>query len=191
MLLHICCAPCVLPIVEHLLFNLKIKPEDLVLYFYNPNIFPEKEYKKRLAEVEKMACLYHLKLYQEKYNHQKWLYFLKQNLDKPLEEYPENSFRCLECFKFRLNQTALFVKTHGFKEFATTLSVSRYKDVKFINQYAESLAKKVGLEYKTFSLDPKKTHQKGIDLSKKYGVYRQKYCGCEFSLSLKQKCIII
>jgi len=182
MLLHVCCAPCALPIVEYLLSDLKIKPEDLVLYFFNPNIFPETEYKKRLAEVKKKASLYHLKFYSEKYNHQKWLDFFKKKLDKPLEEYPENGLRCLECFKFRLNRTVLFAKTHGFKEFATTLSVSRYKDVKFINQYADGLAKNLNLKYKTFPLDPQKAYQKGINLSKKYGIYRQKYCGCEFSL---------
>ena len=191
MLLHVCCASCALPIIKHFFSDLPphqkfwcggLKEEDIALYFFNPNLFKEDEYQKRLKEVEKIASIYKLKLYSEKYNHNQWLNFIKENLPRPPDEYQENDERCLVCFKFRLNQTALFAKTHGFYEFATTLSVSRYKDVKFINQYAKSLAKKYGLKYKTFSLDQQKAHQTGINLSKKYNLYRQKYCGCEFSL---------
>ncbi|PJC00912.1 recombinase [bacterium (Candidatus Moisslbacteria) CG_4_9_14_0_8_um_filter_36_20] len=171
--LHVCCAPCALPIVE--------KNKDLILYFFNPNIYPEEEYSKRLKELEKVALILNLKIHPGEYNHSQWLSFIKKELPGKPQDYKENKERCLVCFKFRLEQTALFAKTHGFNEFATTLSLSRYKDVKFINEYGGLLAKKYGLRYKTFSFDLEKNHQRSLELSKKLNLYRQKYCGCEFS----------
>lgn len=178
LLLNVCCAPCGLPIIEDLLSEQKIE----ALYFYNPNIFPEEEYEKRLEETEKVASLYNLKLYQDDYDHANWLKFITGKLSQAPESYPENSERCSLCFRYRLEKTALFAKDEGIPEFATTLSVSRFKDTKFINSYGEELAKTHGLKYIPLSLDANVAHQKGIELSKKHAIYRQKYCGCEFSL---------
>ena len=173
LLLHVCCAPCSLPFIE--------KTKDLTLYFFNPNIYPEKEYSKRLKEVKKIASIYNLELFEGEYNHGKWLDFVRQNLTKPPGNYPENDERCLECFKFRLAETASFAKEHHFDEFATSLSLSLFKDAGFINNFAEILAKKYSLKYRELSLKPQDAFRKGLELSKKYHLYRQKYCGCEFS----------
>jgi len=178
LLLNVCCAPCGLPIIEYLLSE----PGIVALYFYNPNIYPPPEHQRRLEAAEKVASLYNLKLYIVEYDHEGWLKFIKENLSKPPEDYPENSDRCLACFRCRLDKTALFAKENGFDSFATTLSISRFKDTKFINDYGKRLAEKYGLDYKTFALDAGEAHRVGLGLSKKHNIYRQKYCGCEFSL---------
>ena len=180
MLLHTCCAPCTLSIIEYLLKKEKVK--DITLYFYNSNIFPEKEYKKRLKDVEKIAKIYKLKLVNGVYEHNKWLDYIKEALPQPPERYLENSDRCLSCFRFRLEKTAKFAKENNFDEFATTLSINRFKNIDYINQYAKKLAKKYQLTYKVLDLDPDKAYEIGLQLSKKYNLYRQKYCGCEFSM---------
>jgi predicted adenine nucleotide alpha hydrolase (AANH) superfamily ATPase len=180
MLLHVCCAVCALPIIEYLLKEKEVK--NLTLYFYNPNIYPEEEYKKRLREVKKISKIYNLKLIIGGYEHDKWLKYLKKLLSRPLEFYPENNKRCLNCFSFRLDKTAEFAKNNNFNEFTTTLSVNRFKDTIFINNYGKVLAKENNLSYMILDLDPSKTHQKEQELVKKYNLYSQKYCGCEFSM---------
>lgn len=174
-LLNVCCAPCVLPLIE--------AAEQPALFFYGPNIFPREEYDKRLKETEKVARLYRLDFLTGEYEHGAWLKYLKNQLPDLPETYQEGSERCQACFKFRLAGTATFAKEQGFKLFATTLSVSRFKDVSFINRYGDELAQQNGLEYIAFRLDAREAHRKGLELSRQHGIYRQKYCGCEFSLS--------
>ena len=182
MLLHTCCAPCALPIIKYLLeINRK---GGIVLYFYNPNIFPEGEYKKRLKDVEKIAKIYKLKLIVGKYEHSKWLDYVKESLSRLPDEYPENSERCLNCFHFRLEEIAEFAKKNNFDEFGSTLSINRFKNTEFISNYGKSLAKKHQIKYKEFSLDANKVYKMGLELSKKHNLYRQKYCGCEFSIMI-------
>jgi len=180
MFLHTCCAPCALPIIEYLLIEKKAK--DLTLYFYNPNIYPEEEYDQRLKDVEKIAKIYKLKLIKGVYEHNKWLEYLKKSLPHSLESYSENNERCLNCFCFRLEETVKFAKRNNFNEFSTTLSINRFKNVNFINQYAKKLTKRYQLTYKILNIDPNQAYKIGLDLSKKHNLYRQKYCGCEFSM---------
>ena len=178
--LHTCCAPCALPIIEYLINN---KKEDQVtLYFENSNIWPAEEYKKRLKEVEKIAKTYNLNLIKTRYKHEKWLEFLKGKLPQPLINYPENDLRCLVCFQFRLLKTALGAQAAGFKKFATTLSINRFKDTDLINEYGQKLAQENNLTYIQFPIDAQETYQKEKELCQKHNLYSQKYCGCEFSL---------
>ena len=179
LLLHTCCAPCALSIIEYLVNDKK--ESQIALYFENSNIWPKEEYKKRLQEVEKIAKIYNLDLIKARYKHKKWLEFLKNKLPKILTDYPENDLRCLICFQFRLLKTVLKAQAAGFKEFGTTLSVNRFKDTDFINQYAQKLARENNLTYIQFPLDPQKAHQKEKELCQKHNLYSQKYCGCEFS----------
>jgi len=81
-----------------------------------------------------------------------------------------------------LEETVKFAKKNNFDKFTTTLSVNRFKNVNFINQYSEKLAKKYQLTYKALNISPNKAYNIGLELSKKYNLYRQKYCGCEFSM---------
>ena len=182
MLLNVCCAPCALPIIEHLI-DPAVKADQFTLFFYGPNIYPEDEYGRRLEAARKVAANYHLDLFEGEYDHSGWLAYLKSKLSEPLESYQENGERCLRCFEFRLDETAKFAKAKGFDRFATTLSVSRYKDVFYINQYGRLTAERYGLNYHPFLLNPELAHKSGLELSRQLGVYRQKYCGCEFSLS--------
>lgn len=180
-LLNVCCAPCGLPIIEYLIKS-TVNGNNLSLYFYGPNIYPEDEYIRRLGETQKIAALYGLQLFEGDYDHENWLAYVKGKLVNPPEDYPENGERCSACFQYRLQKTALFAKENGFNRFATTLSVSRFKDTAFINGYGEKLAAENQLTYVTFPLDAGEAHRLGLELSKRHDIYRQKYCGCEFSV---------
>jgi predicted adenine nucleotide alpha hydrolase (AANH) superfamily ATPase len=182
MLLHICCAPCGLPIIDYLIHDAKMGAEDLALYFYNPNLYPPGEYLKRLKEVEKIAQIYGVTLIEGKYDNKEWLVHLKRNLVKEPESYFENEERCKECLVFRLNDFASKAKELGYAKIATTLSLNRYKDTEFINSWGTKLATKMSLQYETFPLDKTDAYNKSLELTKKYNIYRQKYCGCEYSL---------
>jgi predicted adenine nucleotide alpha hydrolase (AANH) superfamily ATPase len=103
-------------------------------------------------------------------------------LPAPPESYPENGERCRACFRFRLERTAVFARENGFDSFAATLSVSRFKDVAFINRTGTELAGQHGLTYVALDLEPERAHRRSMELSKQHNIYRQKYCGCEFSL---------
>jgi len=180
MLLHICCAPCALPIIEYLLKTKKAN--EFALYFYNPNIFPKKEYEKRREEVEKIAKIYNLKLFTGDYRHEEWREYLEEELPQPPFSYLENKERCFACFRFRLEKTAQFARENKYERFGTTLSINRYKDTEAINNYGFFLAEKNHLSYQEFEIEPGKAHQLELELSRRYDLYRQKYCGCEFSL---------
>ncbi|MFH1386202.1 MAG: epoxyqueuosine reductase QueH [bacterium] len=173
LLLNVCCAPCALPIV---------KTEKPTLLFYNPNIYPRAEYNKRLVEVRKVADIFGLNLEEGEYDHQEWLDYLKSNLPEPPESYPENSLRCRLCFKYRLLRTAKAAKEKRLLAFGTTLSNNRYKETDHINKLGEEIASNYQLNYIKFDLDKEKAYQIGRTLSREYNIYRQKYCGCEFSL---------
>ena len=170
--------PCGLPLIESAMAENK----PLALHFYNPNIYPFGEYQKRLAETERIAAAYGLELYRGEYDHDEWAAFVGSNLLEAPENYPENSPRCTACFRYRIEKTASFAKENGFMEFATTLSVNRFKDTVFINNYGKFIADKMQLKYKLFELNAIEAHRIGVELSRKHRVYRQKYCGCEFSL---------
>lgn len=175
-MLNICCAPCGLPIIEHLSSS---RP---VLFFYAPNIFPADEYARRRDEAKKIAATFGLDFYEGEYDHDQWTLFIKERLAEPPESYPENGERCQKCFQYRLKRSAEFAKENGFEEFGATLSVNRFKDTTFINNYGKWLGGRYQLDYRIFHLDAEEAHCRGLQLSKKYNIYRQKYCGCEFSL---------
>ncbi len=180
LILHTCCAGCALPIIEY--FK-KDKNPEILLYFSNSNIFPFQEYERRLKDVKRIAEYYNIGFKEDDYNHKEWLNYLALNLNKAPESYPENSDRCKKCFEFRLRKTVEFVKNHNFKDFATTLSVSLYKDTDYINQFASNLAKENNLNYIEIDLSPKIAKKESLWLSKIFNIYRQKYCGCEFSFN--------
>ena len=168
-LLHICCAPCATASTEKLLEN-----GYEVHYFYsNSNIHPFEEYKKRLDNVHQLAKHYEIPLYIDEYIHQKWL-----SAVKGYEAEPERGGRCALCFEYNLKKTFEKKQEESFDHFTTSLTISPYKDSKKIFQ--------IGKNYEGFlAIDFKKQngYKKSIELSDQLGLYRQKYCGCEFSLS--------
>ena len=171
LLLHICCAGCGAYVSQLLKQNFNV-----TLYFYNPNIYPESEYNKRLAETKMIAKKFNLKLIVGKYGHNQWLELVKGH-----EQDPERGERCLICYQNRLETTAKMAKKKQFNYFTTTLTVSPYKDAQAISRVGRELAKKYNV--KSLDKDFKKQDgfKKSVELSKELGLYRQNYCGCEFS----------
>lgn len=172
LLLHVCCAPC----STHAINELK-KDYDLTLYFYNPNIHKEDEYKKRLNEVKKIALKLDLPLIVGKYNIDKWF-----RATKGQEKEKEGGKRCSTCFFLRLEDVAKYAKKHKFHAFTTTLSVSPHKNVTIINMIGKRLNTKHCVDFLAADFKKNDGYKKSLELSKKHGLYRQKYCGCIYSL---------
>ena len=172
-LLHTCCAPCSSAIVECLLAN-GVQP---TLLYYNPNIFPDREYEKRKTECVRHARMLGLHFVDADYDHAQWLASVKG-----LEAEPERGARCLQCFKMRLMTTASYANDNGFKVFATTLTASRWKDLKQIEAAGTSVATLFpDLVFWAQNWRKGGLSERRNELIQTYGFYNQSYCGCEFS----------
>lgn len=172
LLLHICCAPCGAYLISEKLMT----KFSVVLYFYNSNIDSQLEYDKRLSEVKKIAQKFSLPLEIEPYNHSVWVEKVNG-----LENEPEKGRRCQVCYFDRLAKTAGLAKNLGINNFYTTLVVSPYKDYDSIVNIGQNLAEVHNLNFLDLQLDRSELYQKSINLAKELGLYRQNYCGCEFS----------
>ena len=175
LLLHACCAPCSSYVLEYL-----SEYFDITLYFYNPNITPEKEYAFRADElgrlVGEMGLEGKLKIVSEEYNSDEFY-----NRIKGLEAEKEGGARCRRCYELRLTKSAEYAKEHGFDYFTTTLSISPYKNAAWLNEIGGELCKKYGVEYLYSDFKKKNGYKRSCELSDIYSLYRQDYCGCEFS----------
>lgn len=171
LLLHICCAGCGAYVAQVLK-----KDYDVILYFYNPNIYPESEYKKRLGEAKKIAAISRLKLILEKYDHGAWLKKIK-GYEKDLER----GERCRICYRDRLEKTAKIAQKKSFALFTTTLTISPHKDAKTISQLGQGMERKYKVKFLDRDFKKQDGFKKSSCLCKKLGLYRQDYCGCEFS----------
>jgi len=176
MLLHTCCAPCVtVPLV-------RLQTEyDIVCFFYNPNIHPEQEYQRRLAELERLASQLGFALLQQPYDADRWM-----ALVTGLENAPERGERCRICYRMRLEATAKFASQEGFDFFTTTLTISPHKDAQMINQLGEQLAHQHGVQFLSENFKKKDGFKQSLELSAQFQLYRQSYCGCLFSLRNSQ-----
>lgn len=174
-LLHSCCAPCSSYVVDFLLnfFNVYV-------FYYNPNIYPGEEYIKRKEEQLRLLSFpkfKNIKFIDSGYNHENFL-----DKIRGYEKDVEGGERCNICFKIRLEKTAKIAKKLNLDYFSTTLTVSPHKNAKQINLVGEYLSKKYSLDFLFSDFKKKDGYKKSIELSKKYNLYRQNYCGCEFSL---------
>ena len=171
LLLHCCCAPC----SSYSFLFLKDK-FDITSFFYNPNIMPKDEHDKRLDELKRLIKEMELSISViEEYDNS----FL--DAIKGLENEPERGNRCTICYELRLRKCATLAKSLGFDCFSTTLSISPYKDAKRLNEIGYKLEQELGIEYLYLDLKKNDGYKKSIELSKKYNLYRQNYCGCIFS----------
>ncbi|MDK2885655.1 MAG: epoxyqueuosine reductase [Thermosipho sp. (in: thermotogales)] len=170
MLLHVCCAPDLVPAFFHLKKIEKV-------YFYNPNIYPKEEYKKRLNEVIKLSKEWDFKIIESKYEPE-----IFYNYVKGYENLGENSTRCEKCIYLRLFDTALKAKEIGEKEIATTLTSSPRKNLDKINKIGKLVEDKTGIKYIETYFRKGIEYQKALKYIKEKGIYRQNYCGCVFSL---------
>lgn len=178
LLLHICCAPCAAYISLE-----RLKPRfDLTWYFYNPNLSSLEEYEKRLAAVKFAAEKFGIPLIVEPYNHAVW-----QEKIAGRENAPERGERCRICYGERLEKTVLLAQEKGFDLFATTLSVSPYKDKGALRSLGRALAVAFQPDFLDEDFQEEDGYQKSQALAKELGIYRQKFCGCEYSVALASK----
>ncbi len=170
LLLHSCCGPCSSYVITYLKDFF-----DITVLYYNPNIEPEEEYIKR--KKEQIRLINELKsdihILDIPYLHDEYV-----NKVSNLREYKEGSVRCHVCYAIRLEKTAKVAKENNFDYFGTTLTVSPYKNAKLINKLGENLAKKYDIKWLYSDFKKKDGYKKSIELSKKYNLYRQDYCGC-------------
>ncbi len=175
LLLHSCCAPCSTAVIEKLKENFYV-----TIFFTNSNIFPQKEFEKRLQEQKKYVNISNVKMIEDEYDEKEFLNFVKG-----FENCKENQERCTLCFEFRLMKTAEKAKKDKFDFFASTLSVSPHKNTIVINQIGEKCSQKYGVLFLAENFKKQDGFKKSVDLSKKYQLYRQDYCGCRFSMRKK------
>jgi predicted adenine nucleotide alpha hydrolase (AANH) superfamily ATPase len=171
MLLHVCCANCAGYPLE-----LLGKDSDITMFFYNPNIHPIEEYDKRLHDVRKLSEISGIPLIEGPYDSDNWL---KQV--EGLEDEPEGGKRCSICFDIRMEKTAGMARDKKMDIFATILSISPHKNVAVINRIGKVISEKSGINYYTADLKKKDGFKKANEISRSYGFYRQKYCGCVYS----------
>lgn len=170
-LLHICCAPCGSASVERLLRENR----EVTLFFSNSNISPKEEYLKRLKYALKLASYFSVDLVRDDYEHERWLSYIAG-----LEDEPEKGMRCRKCFYFNLENTSRKASELGIKEFTTTLTISPHKDSGLIFETGGSFE-----GFREYDFKKKDGFRRSIELSKKLDLYRQDYCGCEFSLAAR------
>jgi hypothetical protein len=179
LLLHSCCAPCSSHVISYL-----TKYFDITIFYYNPNISPKSEYDKRkeeqirlIKEIDKtnnidiIDCDYDNDIYESKI--------------KGLENEPERGSRCTICFDLRLSKTAQMARLLNYDYFCTTLTVSPYKNSKLINEIGKKMEEKYNIKWLYSDFKKENGYKHSIELSKKYNLYRQDYCGCKYSVRNK------
>jgi predicted adenine nucleotide alpha hydrolase (AANH) superfamily ATPase len=176
-LLHTCCAPCSVAVLEWLLRN----DYEPTLFYYNPNIFPQEEYEKRKQELTRYAEKLQLRVIDGDYEHNEWLASVKG-----LENEPERGARCEKCFEMRLIKTAQMAVQRGMDLFATTLASSRWKDLAQIAWAGLVAEASVSASVKFFNKNWRKDglQQRRRELIKENNFYNQNYCGCKFSIRI-------
>ena len=174
--LHSCCAPCSSYVLEYLSQYFRI-----TLFYYNPNIYPQEEYDKRVAEQEKfISCLqtkHPIAFITGEYDDSRFY-----AITKGLEKEPEGGLRCFACYELRMEEAAKIAKSEGFDYFATTLSISPLKNAQKINETGEKLGEKYKVKHLPSDFKKRGGYLRSIQLAKEYDLYRQNYCGCVFSL---------
>ncbi len=176
LLLHSCCAPCSSYVLEYLSRYFKI-----TVFYYNPNIYPEEEFYKRRSEQERFISQLPAKnpisfIGTEHMSEE----FYKAV--KGLEHIREGGERCFACYRLRLEESAMAARDMGADYFTTTLSISPMKNARKLNEIGGELGEKYGVKYLFSDFKKRNGYKRSTELSREYGIYRQNYCGCVFSL---------
>lgn len=219
--LHSCCAPCSSYVLEYLSQYFQI-----TVFYYNPNIYPEEEYFKRVEEQKEFIRQFQQNMGQENIQGKSFacsqqnigqagggkgsacqplqsgktrvfhrIGFLEGGYDKEkfyqmakgLESLKEGGERCFRCYGLRLRETAQRAKELGMDYFTTTLSISPLKNAAKLNEIGEELAEEYGIRYLSSDFKKREGYKRSVELSKEYGMYRQDYCGCIFSMQERQQ----
>jgi predicted adenine nucleotide alpha hydrolase (AANH) superfamily ATPase len=181
LLLHSCCAPCSSYVLEYLSNYFEI-----TVFYYNPNIFPENEYTKRILEqqmlIADMKTKHPVSFIAGSYDRERFF-----AMAEGLEHLKEGGERCFKCYELRLEEAARVAKEGEFDYFTTTLSISPMKNADKLNEIGIEVGSKYGVAYLQSDFKKKNGYKRSIELSNEYGLYRQDYCGCEFSFRDRQK----
>ena len=181
LLLHVCCAPCSSYVLEYLAEHFNI-----TLCFYNPNIAPRDEYDFRLKELgrllEELPQGRGVDMLETPYDPETFI-----EMAKGLEKEPEGGARCKKCYELRLRKTAELGSEKGFDFFTTTLSISPYKNAGWLCAIGEELAAEYGVDYLFSDFKKRGGYKRSCELSEKYGLYRQDFCGCIYSKLAREK----
>ena len=182
--LHSCCAPCSSYCMEYL------RPHfDVTVFYYNPNIMHEDEYRKRVDEQKRLIDAYNQLeqteegMWLRKISFTEGIYDVENYLAviKGFEDAPEGGNRCGRCFELRLRETARVAKEMGMDYFTTTLTISPLKNAQLLNEIGNRIGEEMGIAFLPSDFKKNNGYLRSIELSKEYDLYRQDYCGCEFS----------
>lgn len=181
LLLHSCCAPCSSYVLSYLAEYFHI-----TLLYYNPNISPETEYRKRVEEqirlINSLPVKYKVSFIEGKYEPEKFY-----AMAKGLENEPEGGIRCFGCYELRLREAGVAAKEGGFDYFTTTLSISPLKNAAKLNEIGLRIGEELGVPYLVSDFKKKNGYKRSVELSHEYDLYRQNYCGCVYSRPAEQK----
>lgn len=191
LLLHACCGPCSSYVIEYL-----AKYFDITILYYNPNIFPKEEYKRRLNELKNFlprfpaALQNNVKFVEQNYNPEEFYSALDIKKHPEFADEPEKGERCRRCYELRLKRAFKYAAENNFEYFCTTLSISPFKDAEKINQIGKELclsSPKRNPKWLVSDFKKKGGFKRSLELSEEYGLYRQQYCGCAFSKANTEK----
>ena len=175
LLLHSCCAPCSSYVLEYL-----SKYFEITVLYYNPNLYPDSEFAKRSAEqrrlIDEMKTVHPVSFMEGAFD--KSVFY---QMAAGMESIREGGARCFRCYELRLRKTAETAKALGFDFFTTTLSISPLKNAQKLNEIGGRLADEYGVAYLRSDFKKKNGYKRSVELSQEYDLYRQDYCGCEFS----------
>lgn len=175
LLVHSCCAPCSSYVLEYLSQYFQI-----TVFYYNPNIYPESEYRMRVKEqerfIEALPTRYPVTFMEGDYIPKDFY-----DCARGMEHLPEGKERCFACYRLRLKEAAVMAKKMGCDYFATTLSISPLKNAEKLNEIGEQLAEEYQINWLPNDFKKKNGYKRSTELSKEYGMYRQDYCGCIYS----------
>ncbi len=180
LLLHSCCAPCssycLMTLAEHF---------EVTVFYYNPNIYPEEEYRMRAREQERFIAEYPTRhpvhFVEGAYDTERFY-----EMARGREDLPEGGERCFACYELRLREAARMAAEGGYDFFTTTLSISPRKNAAKLNEIGGRLAEEYGVAYLFSDFKKKDGFLKSTQISQEYGMYRQNYCGCIYSLRQRQ-----
>lgn len=175
LLLHSCCAPCSSYVLEYLSQYFEI-----TVFYYNPNIYPESEYSKRIIEqqrlIDEMNVKHPVSFVAGEYEKERFY-----DIAKGLEDVKEGGERCMRCYELRLKEAAELASKGEYDYFTTTLSISPLKNAAKLNEIGTCLGKEYGVEYLVSDFKKKNGYKRSIELSREHHLYRQDYCGCVYS----------
>lgn len=177
LLLHSCCAPCSSYCMEYL-----CQFFDITIYYYNPNITDPNEYSHRGSEQQRLIselsqdAMTHIEFAEGPYDVESFI-----DISRGLEECPEGGERCERCFELRLSMAARYAAEKKYDYFTTTLTISPLKNAALLNEIGEKQGKKYGISFLPSDFKKKNGYKRSVELSEKYGLYRQNYCGCVYS----------